>query len=312
MHASPSTDPADTVRTDGPDLPGGWDEALERLAPHWDPRSFPSRLNVEWGRLAADPDNVIAADSWTQDPAFAGLGRLDTLDQIVFGIQEQGCDLARRDAMLLALLCRCQDGDGLAGRVVLQVMLPKVVRLAMGIVRRPDVGGEPEEAFALAVAAMWQAIATYPVSRRPAKVPANLALDGLAIVQRGHTGSSYRKRMFPERPSGDIALLAGSAHHDVDPDDLSGPVDAELCTLLAWGVRTGVVRQSEALLLARVYGLAEQPGQVPDGPAIAAELEMSWAALRQRCHRLARRLGQAAVAAGIQSVAPAGAILRAA
>lgn len=306
MYATPFTSTVDAW-SDAPGHPAAGDDVRELDTRDWDPSNLLTRLNLDWPRLSTDPDNLRAAASWVQDPAFVDLGRLDSLDQIVRLIQDRDRGRhARRDAMLLALLRRCQDGDRLAGQVVLHAMLPKVVSLALGIFRRPDVSGERDEAASLAVAAMWQAIAEYPVSRRPTAVPGNLGLNALSVVQRGHTGSSHHKRTFPERPCGDVRLLVEPAHRDLDPDAprLAGPVDAELCMLLAWGVRTGTVSRPEALLLARVYGLAEPLGHEVDGPAIAQELGLTWAALRQRCHRIARRLGQAAVAEGIQSATP--------
>jgi hypothetical protein len=60
---------------------------------------------------------------------------------------------------------------------VLQAMLGKAVRVAGTMPRRDAIRGDREEAPAWAIAALWQAIATYPVARRPARVAANLALD---------------------------------------------------------------------------------------------------------------------------------------
>lgn len=54
---------------------------------------------------------------------------------------------------------------------------------------------------------------------------------------------------------------------------------------------------AQARLLARAYALDGQPAG--SSAQVAAQYGLSAAALRQRCHRLARRLGQAAVAAGI-------------
>ncbi len=269
--------------------------APEDLAAHWLRGSLPSRLNVEWRSLCDAADTAAVVAGWASDrPALAGLA---SLRGVLRRIADE--DPAGRDAVLLALLELARGGDGLAGRVVLQAMLPKAVRVAMSVVRRPDVLGDREEAHARAVAALWQAIATYPLQARPARVPGNLALDTLALVQRGHTGSSHFSVAFPEQPFADLEVLGDAGRVDVGPDDLFGPADAELLTLLAWSVRTGVLELHEARLLIRVY--------VPDGHGldthlIAAELGISRAALRQRCSRLARRLGDAAIAAGLSSV----------
>ena len=261
-------------------------------APHWAPGSLPSCLHADWLRLCAAPGSASVLTGWAAaQPALAGF---NALEQFVPRIAD--ADLAARDAVLLALLALAKDGDRLAGRVVLQVMLPKAVRLATSIVRRPDVLGDRDEAQASAIAAMWQAIATYPLAARPGRVTANLALDTLALLQRGHTGSSHFARTFPEQPFGDLRELGEAGRYDVEPDESAGPVDAELLVLLAWAVRNDVLDLDQARLLARVYAIDGRPA---DTAAVAAEHGVSWSTLRQRCHRLARRLGQAAIAAGI-------------
>lgn len=265
------------------------------LARHWVRDSLPSRLDVEWRTLCVSPDTAAAVADWAiSRPALAGL---DTLDDVLRRITS--ARLAERDGVLLALLELARDGDRLAGRVVLQAMLPKAVRVAMSVMRRPDLLGDHEEAQARAVAALWQAIATYPVGARPGRVTGNLALDTLAVVQRGHTGSSFAAPTFPEQSFADLRVIGEAAADDVGPDDLAGPADADLLALLAWSVRTRVLELHEARLLARVYGL---DGHRASSRAVAAELGISWPALRQRCSRLARRLGRAAVAAGIAPI----------
>jgi hypothetical protein len=236
---------------------------------------------------------------------------VDGLHETVQLLQRDDLPAGRRDALLVGLLTRAQDGDRLAGRTVLQAMLPAAVRIALAITQRPDVLGDRDEAFALVLAALWQIIATYPVTARPAKVPANLYLDTLALVRRGSTSSKHRTaKVFPEQSYADIRMAVEPSQFDAGQDDPVGPADAQLCTVLAWAVRTCVVRLDEARLLARVYGL--DGGSVDTGPAIAAELGISWPALRQRCHRIARRVGRAAVAAGLDSSTQHGAVLCAA
>lgn len=261
--------------------------------PHWSASSLPSRLNAEWRALSTAPSAGSALSRWAA--AYPALAEAGSLSELLRQISR--AEPVRRDPVLLALLALAQDGDRLAGRVVLQVMLPKAVRVAMSVVRRADVGGDREEAYATAVAALWQVIATYPIGRRPRRVTANLALDTLAVVQRGHTGSSHFARRFPERPCADLRQVCEPVHYDPEPDELIGPADAELLMLLAWGVRTGVLELDQARLLTRAYGL---DGQLAGSSAqVAAQCGLTAAALRQRSHRLARRLGEAAVAAGI-------------
>jgi len=308
-HVSPdrSSDPVPVP--DG----AGWDLRVSRdggdLAAHWSPGSLPSLLNIEWRQLCQAPGNAVVLAGWGRThPALAGCGSLPELLSRICGGQR-----AARDRVLLELLGLSRDGDRLAGRLVLQAMLPKAVRLAMSIVRRPDVLGDQEEALARAVAALWQVIATYPLTARPGRVSANLALDTLALVQRGHTGSSYFSPSFPVQPYADLTELGEAGRRDTDPDDFTGPADAQLLNLLAWAVRTGVLEPLEAHWLTRIYLGPARDGEPAQGPAVAAELGISWVALRQRCHRLARRLGQAAEAAGISRAdIAAGAVLAAA
>ena len=251
------------------------------------------RLNLEWARLCEAPSSDEALNRWAvAQPVLAGARSLDDLRAWV------GCDdVEARDAVLLALLELAQSGEQLAGRTVLQAMLGKAVRVGNAVAGRPDMHGDREEAVSVAVAALWQVIATYPVIARPSRVAANLALDTVALVQRGHTGSSFFRRTFPEMPVADLRTVGEVVHHDVGPDEPTGPADAQLYVLLAWGVRAGVLDLDAARLLARVYTV-DQDGVPVDGRAIAALEGISWSTLRQRCNRLAHRLGAAAANSG--------------
>ncbi len=274
---------------------------------HWSAHSLPSQLNSDWQRLCDQPQAARALAHWSSThPALTGHEDLPALLRVI----QRGPNSP--DPTLLALLELAQAGDRLAGRVVLQAMLGAAVRLASSIVRRPDVLGDRDEAQSTAIAALWQVISTYPLQARPRRVVANLVMDTLALVQRGHTGSSHFARTFPEQSLGDVTVLGSVPHHDdPDPDETAGPADAELLSLLAWSVRSRVLSLEQARLLARVYAVDGGGG---DRTAIAADLGVTEAALRQRCHRLARRLGQAAVHAGFAGSAPVrgGAVLVAA
>jgi hypothetical protein len=209
-------------------------------------------------------------------------------------------DVEARDEVLLALLELSRDGDQLAGRTVLQAMLGKAVRVAACAVNRPDVRGDQEEALACAVSSLWLVIATYPIARRRSRVAANLALDTVALVQRGHMGSSHFRRTYPETPFADLRTVVEAVSGDLQPADPHGPPDAELFRLLAWAVRNDVLTLEEATLLIRVYTVDEQ-GRPGDARSVAQQEGLTWLALRQRCHRLARRVGNAAIAAGIST-----------
>jgi hypothetical protein len=260
------------------------------------PDNLVGRLNLEWARLSVAAESMASVATWgTVSPALSGVG---SLEGVLFRIWQ--ADVEARDEVLLALLELSRDGDQLAGRTVLQAMLGKAVRVAACAVNRPDVRGDQEEALACAVSSLWLVIATYPIARRRSRVAANLALDTVALVQRGHTGSSHFRRTYPETPFADLRTIDESVSQDSQPADPHGPPDAELFRLLAWAVRNDVLTLEEATLLIRVYTVDEQ-GRPGDARSVAQQEGLTWLALRQRCHRLARRVGNAAIAAGIST-----------
>jgi hypothetical protein len=123
------------------------------------------RLNREWDELLEVHDETVAVWS-AEHPALAGChGLADVLAAV------------RRDsdAVLFALLTERERGVELAGRVVLQAMLGKIVVMAVR-----DRGAEVDDY----VAAMWCGICTYPLRQRPARIAANLGLDALKAVKR--------------------------------------------------------------------------------------------------------------------------------
>ena len=158
------------------------------------------RLNREWAHLRTAEHTARAVRGWSaRCRALAGLTDLAGLEERL-----DAADAATTDAVLLALLVLARD-DELAARVVLQRMLGKAVRLAgTHLARQAELGGvDRDEGQAVAVAAFWQVIRTYPVSARPARVAANLALEALMVVHRGATGGPARRRVR-EVPVGDL------------------------------------------------------------------------------------------------------------
>ena len=125
------------------------------------------RMDEEWAALQGDATAAEAVRRWVlRAPVLAGCVQPGEVLQRVAGDP---------DGVLGALLAAGAEGDGLAARVVLQAMLPKVVRLA-SVDRTAEVDDY--------LTAMWCEIAAYPLARRPASVAANLALDTLKAVRR--------------------------------------------------------------------------------------------------------------------------------
>jgi DNA-directed RNA polymerase specialized sigma24 family protein len=173
---------------------------------------------------------------------------------------------AGKDAVLCALLARARR-EPLAGRVVLEAMLPGLKSLAGRLLVDAR---EREELWSALMACAWERIRAYPVERRPRKVAANLLLD----TMRGTLAmlSGWRRdpvaRAFP--PSHELEAI----------EVCEGDVDR----LLAEASAAGALSQDEAelILLTRIDGasLAE----------LAADRGVRFDTLKHRRHRAERRL----------------------
>lgn len=196
-------------------------------------------LNDEWLDLQFDP----APDPWRTSPALAGAR---TLGEVFARVRDDP------DAVLLALLHHQSTGDRLAGRVVVQAMVPKLVLMAVR---------DPEATFDDHLAALWVRVATYPVARRPRRVAANLALDTLKSI------TSARPRA--------VASLPGV----VVPDPL-----ADATTVLDAGVRLGVIDGLTRRTLEVVYVDGRTSHAAADVLGVSAD------SVRWRCSKGVRAL----------------------
>lgn len=199
--------------------------------------SIIDQLEREWQRLGRDPN------PWAQL-------RGENLAEVAELMRSEP------DGTLGALIGLAQRGDHLAGRVVVQALLPKL-RMLAGVDRQAEAGDY--------VTHLWLRIMSYPLDRRARRVAANLALDTLKAVhaERGR-----------ERPHAEI--VPGGA----------GPaeVEADAETLLRRAAWLGLVDDVSLATLQRVYvdGLSSA--------AAAEALATTPAAVRQRCSVAARRL----------------------
>ena len=247
-----------------------------------------ARLDDEWSRLDTDPATAMALRRWSRrHPVLVGLTGLGNLiDTLDAATPDQ------QDALLLALLTLFQSGQQLAGRTVLQAMLPSVCRLAARSQVSARVAGHGEDRFQLVVCEFWHVLGDYPVRHRAARVAANLTMETLGRLTRLPSAAEE----VPVEP-GRIEVLA--ERRAVTGVDLGWG----LPELLAWGQATGAVTQAESDLLTELY---EDP---PDGARrtgqdvtaayrrLARAHGSSPAALRQRVHRARERLRLAVRAA---------------
>lgn len=128
------------------------------------------QLVDDWAALAAKPRLVQHVNAWNL-PGGPITHLDDALDRAGFGHE---ANYAEGDKFLAALVRRAQTDD-LAGRIVLQRILPPLIAIAAR--RGRIVQGGFTEAFTLTIAQAWMLIRTYPIERRPAKIASNLVRD---------------------------------------------------------------------------------------------------------------------------------------
>ncbi|HEY8526385.1 MAG TPA: hypothetical protein VIL48_15540 [Acidimicrobiales bacterium] len=205
-------------------------------------------LDREWARLAAGPR---AARRLPEVCAAAGgAGTLGDVERFV-----RAAEPAAADAVLAALAARSVEGDDLAARVLLQLLLPGVRRLA----RTWWALGEPEERAAAAVAAVYDRIRRYPLARRPRRIAANVLMDAASDLRR-----AARSAGGPGSPAGVVADEGSPGAVGPAPEPGWEPVDRapehpalELASVLAEAVAAGVVSAADAELIAasRIAGV---------------------------------------------------------
>jgi hypothetical protein len=148
-------------------------------------------LEDEWRRMGRD-----GAAARTLSEVCRSAGRAASLDEVEQYVRQASA--ADADRVLLALVALVVAGQRpgsrpgeraaaaidpagrLAARVLLQLLLPGTRKLA----RRWWALGEPQERAAAAVAAVYHRIRTYPLSRRPGRVAANVLMDAEYDLRR--------------------------------------------------------------------------------------------------------------------------------
>ncbi|MBE1609961.1 hypothetical protein [Actinopolymorpha pittospori] len=251
------------------------------------------QLTQEWAALHTLPSTARTIRRWARtEPALAGFARPG---DIVDAIDATGND--RKNAILLALIRLFQAGQQLAGRTVLQALLPKLAKTsAHASMCTSSTDTWAEDRRHITIAEFWDVMADYPVDRRTTSVASNLALDTLhrvSGVRRPAEDIPVDPHDFHELGERDTARrtwLAGLSSEGLNPTaELTA--DADLLQVITWGMITSVITRDEAQLLTTSY-LPEQTSGF--GFADAAEqLGLTQAAVRQRCSRAARKLTEA-------------------
>jgi DNA-directed RNA polymerase specialized sigma24 family protein len=221
-------------------------------------------LDREWHELVTS--HRAAATCWGD--RHVALALCQSLDDILAAIK------LNSDPVLGALLTEVSTGDRLAGRVVLQSLIGRMVRMAQ---RDRRAGVEDY------LAALWCVINSYPLNRRPVRIAANLSLDTLKAVTTEHRWlRRCEVTLWPSSESLEELLepvsLDGSAYYALPP------VDVEVARVLEAGSLLSVIDDSEAALLQSIYadGIS--------GDRAARRFHLSEGTVRVRCSKAVRRL----------------------
>jgi hypothetical protein len=211
------------------------------------------RWRAEWERWRSGPAAQRGLLGWqSRHPVLAGFG---TLDELVDGCGRSLAvpqDVA--DVRLAVLVGEARAGDQAAARVVLERVMPGLVRAAAA-----RAAGDEQLTFTQAlddvIAAAWVRIATYPLERRPAKIAANIVADSRHRCF-GYVGLTAR-RTAPAPPD---RLPATSAALTGDPSEAGHP-GVRLLRLLTDAVAGGLP-VADARLLADLAVCGSTPEQL--------------------------------------------------
>ncbi len=201
------------------------------------------RWDADWLDTCRRHDAI--AGEWADEcPALAGCERLDDV------VEACRCD----DLAMLAVLVRAQGGDPIAGRCVLQAVLPLLARLS-----RRDRGHDLDDYLG----------ACWPVAMRARPRPGSRVLATLAL--------NTRKALLREH--GRLWLLT-----DIDPVD--EPVEPPITTddIVRVSRRLHLVPPESADVLISVYG------EGLTGKQAAERHGMSHDMVRYRCSRAVRAI----------------------
>ncbi|MFD7161322.1 hypothetical protein ACFV9C_42520 [Kribbella sp. NPDC059898] len=235
-------------------------------------------LNSEWRLLCTSPDAHRELAQWRQtEPA---LSSAETLEDLVSLVADNP------NPTHAALIRRAQNGSTLAGRCVIQLMLPKIARIARSQVRATV---DFDEAAAAVVAAMWAQIMKFALANNPPSIAGRLALDSLKAVTRAADHDHF------EFSHSNVVISYSDPEnfHSVDTlesvqvrNSLDRNAGIEVLEVLSRATQRKVITTDEARLLAEVYLKSDHRSS----EAVARELNISSALLRQRCSRITRRL----------------------
>ena len=220
--------------------------ATDVLTHEWDALYAQEQIPAEWKLIAP------------------GIQDMTVLEDLIAAMDQSG-PYADDDTIWLAMITRAQDGDDLAGHLLLRALRRRCHRL-----RRTETWRGLDEPLATAQAAAWIAIATYPLTRRTS-VRSNLFMEALHHMPHGDPVRSLRHEQGRE-------LLFDS------------PAAAD--EVLLWALDSKIITREEGALLYRCSIDAERSPRM-ELTAIAAESGVSDRWMRELHSRAVRKISAA-------------------
>ena len=221
-------------------------------------------LNAEWNLLA--PDSRGSVRAWAEK--HQALAPCRCLGDVLLTIRREP------DAALSALLTEVVSKNQLAGRVIVQSMLGKLVRMA-----QTDQANEVGDY----IAAFWCVLNSYPLAARPRKIAANLALDTLKRI-RSEGRSSRCLHVFPWPPSAQLDQAYEKMMRRESFDHQRAITRMTAAELLDSAVRLGSLSVESKRLLSSIYvdGIS--------GKEAASRHQITAGSVRVRCSRAVKEL----------------------
>lgn len=192
--------------------------------------------------------------------------------------QIKGAEGTEQDRLLHALLTQSQNGNKDAERVLLQSLLPAVVRMSRTV--RALTNFTDSDKISYAVGEAWGVITSYPL-RCSTKVHANLTMRLLQRLAETNANQRLIHDKTITTTDENLDYLVGAA-----PERAATP-EARLAHLFTWAMEAGVIDRAEIALLSRVALGDESTTEIAD------DLEVSVKCLRKRVERIRAKLSGA-------------------
>lgn len=181
----------------------------------------------------------------------------------------------QRDQVWSAAIKTAQDGHKLIERILLQAVIPQVLRYTRATRRLGAYTscGDWDEAFSIGITAFLEAIKAFPVETCHKSVMGTLYLNAL------HRITSCTPRQEPQVTVTDPHQGIEMSSDEVRDDALEAEEKVE--QLLGWACETGTLTPQEAQLLLLYYRNPQQA---------ATQCGISAAGMRKRAERLRQRI----------------------